>query len=131
MTMRKGQFGKGSIVDLTEGLCVPCLRKNLFSLTAEISRSTQLTNRGKILVLKLPEHNEFSFDYLICNGTGYMVGAVMRSVWIDITVDKDDLIKMARDDFHMTCGHQWRQVLDAMDTEQGHYFHEVESMHSL
>ena len=52
------------------------------------------------------------FDYLMDDKLGYMAGAVIRPLGIDVTVDKDDLIKMSRDQFHQACGHQWGGVLD-------------------
>ena len=107
ITIGKAQFDEENIVELTEVLCIPRVWNNLFSLTAEIGRGAQLTNRGKVLVLKFPDHNEFVFDCLIHNTTGYVTGAMTSPVGIDITIDKDDLIKTSRDEFHKVCGHQW------------------------
>ena len=81
-------------------LFIPSLRNNLFSLTAETARGSELTNRGNVLVLKMPDLSEIIFDCLMKSKMGCVVG-------IDVTVDKDDLIKMSRDRFHQACGHQW------------------------
>ena len=64
-------------------------------------------------MLKIPDPNEIVFDYLMDSKLGYVLGAVIRPLGIDVTVDKDDLIKMSRDQFHQACG-QCGGVLDAM-----------------
>ena len=85
----------------------------MFSLTAEMARGAELTNKGNVSVLKMPDLNEIVFDHLMDDKLGYVAGAVIRPLGIDVTVDKDDLIKMSRDEFHQACGHQWGGVLDA------------------
>ena len=50
-----------------------------------------------------------------------MAGAVIRPLGIDVTVDKDDLIKMSTDQFHQACFHQWGKVLDATAINLGHH----------
>ena len=85
---------------------------------------------GKVPVPKMPDLREIVFDYMIDSKIGYVVGMVIRPLGIDITIDKDDLIKTSRDEFHQACRHQW----------EGHWMQwpstlviswEVEAMHSL
>ena len=56
-------------------------------------------------MLKMPDPSEIIFDYLMKSKMGCVAVAVIRPVGIDVTVDKDDLIKMSRDRFHQACGH--------------------------
>ena len=55
---RKRQFDKGNTVNLSKVLCIQSLRNKLFRLTTEIARGAELTNQGKVLVLKMPDPNE-------------------------------------------------------------------------
>ena len=84
-------------MNLSKVLHIPSLRNNLFSITAETVRGAELTNRGKVSMLKMPDLNEIVFDCLMDSKLGHVVGAVIRPLGIDVTVDKDDLIKMSRD----------------------------------
>ena len=43
----------------------------------------------------------------------HVAGAVIRPLGIDVTIDKDDLIKMSREKFHQVSGHPWGGILDA------------------
>ena len=93
-------------MSLSQVLFIPSLRNNLFSLTAEMARGSELMNRGNVLVLKMPNPSEIVFDHLMNSKLGYVAGALIRPVGIDVTVDKDDLIKMSREKFHQACRHQ-------------------------
>ena len=106
VTTGKGQFDKSNMVNPSKVLHIPTLKNNLFSLTVETASGAELSNPGKLLVLKMPDPNEIGFDHLMDSKLGYMVGVVIRPLVIDVTVDKDDLIKMSRDQFHQACGHQ-------------------------
>ena len=94
LTTGKGQFDKGNIVSLSKVLFIPTLRNNLFILTAEMARGAELTNKGNVSVLKMPDSNEIVFDHLMDSKLGYVAGAVIRPLGIDVTVDKDDLIEL-------------------------------------
>ena len=85
----------------------------MFSLTAEMAKGAELSNPGKVLVSKMPDLSEIVFDHLMDSKLGHVAGAVTRPLRIDVTIDKDDLIKMSRDEFHQACGNQWGQALDA------------------
>ena len=52
VTTGKGQFDEGDTVNLSKVLCIPTLRNNLFSLTAETTKGAELSYQGKVLVLK-------------------------------------------------------------------------------
>ena len=45
LTTGKGQFDKEGVVCLSQVLFIPSLRNNLFSLTAEIARGAELSNK--------------------------------------------------------------------------------------
>ena len=64
-------------------------------------------NKGNVSVSKMPDLNEIVFDHLMDGKLGHVERAVIRPLGIDVTVEKDDLIKMSKEKFHQACGHQW------------------------
>ena len=54
-------------------------------------------------MLKMPDPSEIVFDHLMKSKMGHVAGAIIGPMGIDVTVDKDDLIKTSRDWFHQLC----------------------------